>query len=326
MPYCRAMSGFTKLFNSILASTIWREDSSTRLVWITMLAMADRRGVVEASVPGLADFARVPVQECRAALERLAAPDPDSRSQTREGRRIETIQGGWLLINFAEYRNKLSADERREYNRIKKAESRQKPDDDEMSNNFADMSNNVNNVSNVSTQQSTEATTEVRTVLEDQVRTVSNTVVSRGKNSHDDNGFQLRIGERRQGNGANEPNSLPRDHVKHRICGGPLSKLCFSYNQYDSLATRYRGTTPEQTDKALREFHTHVLTQIPEDKLAGDMVWLLKHFDAWLVTIGRVAVVPSKKKPKQEIDLVAMEKEINEEKAAKALRARERRR
>ena len=279
------MSGFTKLFNSILASTIWREDSSTRLVWITMLAMADRRGVVEASVPGLADFARVPVQECRAALERLAAPDPDSRSQNREGRRIEAIHGGWLLINFAEYRNRLSADERREYNRIKKAESRQKPDENEI----ADMSNNVKNVSNVSTQQSTEATTEVRTVLEVPVRTVSNTSVSTGKFG----------GERKQGNGANEPNALPRDHSKHSICGGPTAKFCLTYNQVDSLASRYRGATPEETRTALETFYAHVLTQIPDGKVAGDMVWLLKHFDAWLIQIGRVAPEPVKVKPKR---------------------------
>lgn len=304
------MSGFTKLFNSILASTVWREDSSTRLVWITMLAMADRRGVVEASVPGLADFARVPVQDCRTALEKLAAPDPDSRSQTREGRRIEAIPGGWFLINFAEYRNKLSADERREYNRIKKAESRQKE--------TADMSNNVNNVGVVSTQQSTEATTEVRTVLGDPVRTVSNTVVSRAENSHDGGGYERRAGERRNGNGANPPNALPRDHAKHRICGGPLSKLCFSYNQYDTLAARYHGNSPEETETALTKFHEYVLAKIPDDKLAGDMVWLLKHFDAWLVEIGRVAPTPVRtRKRAQQItsdeELAEIEREVKEQ-------------
>ena len=48
------MSGYTKLFNSILASTVWSEPNETRIVWITLLAMADKNGIIEGSVPGLA--------------------------------------------------------------------------------------------------------------------------------------------------------------------------------------------------------------------------------------------------------------------------------
>ena len=120
------MAGYTKLFNSILASTIWREDDKTRLVWITLLAMADKNGVAEGSLPGLADFARVSIPDCQRALERLSAPDCYSRSQVNEGRRIEVVEGGWRLINHPKYRAQLSADERREYNRVKQAEHRQK--------------------------------------------------------------------------------------------------------------------------------------------------------------------------------------------------------
>ena len=69
------MSGFTKLHESILDSTVWREADTTRLVWITMLAMVDARGVVDASVPGLADRARVSLQDCQHALDRLLSPD-----------------------------------------------------------------------------------------------------------------------------------------------------------------------------------------------------------------------------------------------------------
>ena len=48
------MAGYTKLFNSILQSTIWREDDKTRIVWITLLAMADKNGIAETSLPSLA--------------------------------------------------------------------------------------------------------------------------------------------------------------------------------------------------------------------------------------------------------------------------------
>lgn len=95
---------FTKLFSSITESTIWQEDDKTRLVWITMLAMADRQGRVWASIPGLAHRARVPLHACRTALRKLAAPDKDSRTPDHQGRRIEAIDGGWILLNHAKYR------------------------------------------------------------------------------------------------------------------------------------------------------------------------------------------------------------------------------
>ena len=93
-----SMSGYTKLFNSILASTVWNEPMETRIVWITLLAMADKHGIAEGSVPGLAVFARIPIEATRAALERLSAPDPDSRSKDENGRRIEAVEGGWRLV------------------------------------------------------------------------------------------------------------------------------------------------------------------------------------------------------------------------------------
>lgn len=113
-----SMAGYTKLFSSIIASTIWRADDKTRIVWITMLAMADQFGIVEGSVPGLADMARVTVWECRAALDALQQPDEDSRSKEQDGRRIEPVDGGWRLINHGKYRDKMSIDERREYHRL----------------------------------------------------------------------------------------------------------------------------------------------------------------------------------------------------------------
>ena len=65
------MTGYTKLFSSILASTIWDEDAPTRLVWITLLAMSDKNRTVEGSIPGLAHQARVSLAELQI---RILAP------------------------------------------------------------------------------------------------------------------------------------------------------------------------------------------------------------------------------------------------------------
>ena len=96
---------FTKLFSSITESTLWCEADRTRLVWITMMAMADRHGRVWASIPGLANRARVPIEDCQIALDAFLGPDRYSRTPDNEGRRIEPIDGGWRLLNYQKYRD-----------------------------------------------------------------------------------------------------------------------------------------------------------------------------------------------------------------------------
>ena len=98
------MPSYTKLFESLVTSTIWTESNETRIVWITLMAMADKNGEVFASIPGLARVAGVSVEDCAAAIKKFLEPDPYSRSQESDGRRIEEIPGGWELINHAKYR------------------------------------------------------------------------------------------------------------------------------------------------------------------------------------------------------------------------------
>ena len=117
---------YTKLFGSILDSTVWRTPAPTRLVWITMLAMCDRDGVVEASVPGLALRAGVAREDAEAALLAFLSPDPDSRTPDFEGRRIEKVDGGWRLLNHGKYRDRLSLEDRRERDRIRQRRKRER--------------------------------------------------------------------------------------------------------------------------------------------------------------------------------------------------------
>ena len=99
------MSGFVKLYGSILDSSIWGEPAGTRLVWITMLAMADEHGQIVASSGGLARRANVTREELDDAIRVLSSPDPDSKSPEFEGRRIEKIDGGWAILNHRKYRD-----------------------------------------------------------------------------------------------------------------------------------------------------------------------------------------------------------------------------
>jgi len=123
----RSMAGYTKLFTTLLDSTVWvLESKETRLVWITMLLKKNQQQVVECSVPGLAQAAGVELAECEAALKRLMEPDPYSKTREHEGRRIKEVEGGWLVLNGAAYRDRMTADDRREYKRMKQREYRSK--------------------------------------------------------------------------------------------------------------------------------------------------------------------------------------------------------
>lgn len=120
------MAGYTKLFSSIVTSTIWCEDLPTRIVWVAMLAMSDAHGRVEGSVPGFARVANVTMEEMGRALSVLMAPDPHSRTPDNDGRRIEAIPGGWRILNYRAYRDARDPEARREQNRAAQAAWRAK--------------------------------------------------------------------------------------------------------------------------------------------------------------------------------------------------------
>jgi hypothetical protein len=120
------MMGYAKLFDEIIHSTIWRAPRHVRLLWVTMLAIADANGEVMASIPGLADAARIEVEECEDALKILNTPDKYSRTQDLEGRRIIPIDGGWLLVNYTKYRKKLSREDTNAKNAERQARYRER--------------------------------------------------------------------------------------------------------------------------------------------------------------------------------------------------------
>jgi hypothetical protein len=89
-----------------------------------MLALAGKDGEVLGSVPGLARLAGITLDEAQASLNELLSPDPHSRTPDYEGRRIAAIDGGWVILNHAKYRAKMSEDDRRAYKARKQAEYR----------------------------------------------------------------------------------------------------------------------------------------------------------------------------------------------------------
>jgi hypothetical protein len=104
------MAGYTKLFADILDSSIWDEDVQTRIVWVTLLALSDADGYVRGSVGWLAGKAKVPNSSCELAIQKFSLPDPKSRTLDNEGRRVEVLSDGWLILNYLAFRDRLSSD------------------------------------------------------------------------------------------------------------------------------------------------------------------------------------------------------------------------
>jgi len=96
--------GFTKLDEGILQSSIMAADPVTFKVWIALLAACESDGVARIAPTFLASVCRLDVGRVVVALDELASPDPHSRSQEMEGRRVERCDGGWRVINHAKYR------------------------------------------------------------------------------------------------------------------------------------------------------------------------------------------------------------------------------
>lgn len=115
---------YVKLHGGIIYSSIWSAPDHVRIVWVTMLAMKDHRGLVDASAFGIAKAAHVSYELALDALEHLQRPDPYSKTPDNEGRRIAPSGDGWLVLNHFKYRGLADNEERKAKDAERKRESR----------------------------------------------------------------------------------------------------------------------------------------------------------------------------------------------------------
>jgi hypothetical protein len=108
---------FVKLFTTLTDSSVWALPDNQRVIWITMLSMANARGNVHASVLGIAGRARKSIEEVEEAIAVFMAPDPYSRTKTLDGRRLEEIPGGWHFVTYQVHKSALEVEKERERKR-----------------------------------------------------------------------------------------------------------------------------------------------------------------------------------------------------------------
>ena len=120
---------FAKLFNQIFDSTI-AEDHVVRHVFMDLLVLADRDGVVDMTPEAIGRRTNVPFELVSRALVKLAEPDTRSRSDLEAGARIVLIDShrdwGWQIVNYQHYRSVVDDEARRTYFRDRQREVRAK--------------------------------------------------------------------------------------------------------------------------------------------------------------------------------------------------------
>ncbi len=118
---------YNKLFSKIVDSSIWLEPTPTRIVWLMFIAVMNEDGFVQfASVANVAYRARITDEEAEQAIQILEGPDPNSADEDNDGRRIEKVPGGWIVLNAQKYRDLVTREMVREQTRIRVARKREK--------------------------------------------------------------------------------------------------------------------------------------------------------------------------------------------------------
>jgi hypothetical protein len=94
-------------------------------VWGYVIANTRPPGRIELNPRMLANTLGCSLEEVEQAIEFLASPDPNSRTKIEEGRRLVRVgEFEYTVPTYQIYREKRDKEERRQYNREKKRESR----------------------------------------------------------------------------------------------------------------------------------------------------------------------------------------------------------
>lgn len=118
---------YNKLFTSILDSSIWEEDNRTRIVWITFLAAMDQDGFCRFGCLGnVARRANLSPEDAQYGIDVLGAPDIQNPHQENDGRRIEPVDGGFMVLNHGKYSSIGNSDQNRQSNRDRQRRYRER--------------------------------------------------------------------------------------------------------------------------------------------------------------------------------------------------------
>lgn len=101
-------NSWTPLWSMIVESSIWEEDDATCKVFVTLLAIKDEDHIVRANAYQIGRKANKTEAEVLKALKILSEPDRRRiEPQENEGRRIQKVPEGWLVLNGQKYQDMI---------------------------------------------------------------------------------------------------------------------------------------------------------------------------------------------------------------------------
>lgn len=108
------MERYAPIFSRIVDSSLWVEPDYVVKIFLTLLAKKDADEIVRGSAFNIACWAKKTEAEVLDALKILSAPDTKRlEPQPFEGRRIEKVEGGWMLLNGGKYQEEMMIINRR---------------------------------------------------------------------------------------------------------------------------------------------------------------------------------------------------------------------
>lgn len=103
------MTGYTPVFGSIYSGSLFGQWPAAA-VMASILPLCDSQGRIDLHTKAIASMTGWPQELLEQGMAQLMEPDPDSRTQAAEGRRLVLLDAerpwGWQVVNFATYREK----------------------------------------------------------------------------------------------------------------------------------------------------------------------------------------------------------------------------
>lgn len=118
---------YGKIFDTIYDGTL-RANWQALVTFQQLIILADKDGIVDMTPHAIHGRTGIPLDIIEAGLKYLSEPDPYSRSNAEEGRRLILLDPhrpwGWRLVNHAYYSRLRSIEEKREADRQRIADKR----------------------------------------------------------------------------------------------------------------------------------------------------------------------------------------------------------
>lgn len=127
--WCTVQIMYAKVFSSMYHGSLATVGPWEALVTFQQfLILSDRLGVVDMTAEVISRISTIPLDIIRKGIAVLEQPDAASRNPNEDGARIKRISEhrdwGWVIVNHAHYRAIRSAEERRDYMRVKMRDNR----------------------------------------------------------------------------------------------------------------------------------------------------------------------------------------------------------